>query len=110
MEQEAAIVDGQGMYLVPGFIDLHVHGGGGADFMDATVDAFETAVKAHLKHGTTSIAPTTLAAPIDQLKRVVLSIKKASEEFVEIANKWEKHKEIAIKYHNYKVERPALNQ
>ena len=36
--------------------------------------------EAHLKHGTTSIVPTTLAAPIDQLKKVVLSIKKASEE------------------------------
>ena len=38
--------------------DIHVHGGGGADFMDATPEAFETAVKSHLKHGTTTMLAT----------------------------------------------------
>ena len=61
------ILNADGHYLLAGFVDLHVHGGGGADFMDATVDAFETAVKAHLKHGTTLLYPTAVAASFDDL-------------------------------------------
>lgn len=51
-------IDAKGMHVVPGGIDLHCHGGGGADFMEGTRKAFETAVEAHLKHGTTAIFPT----------------------------------------------------
>lgn len=61
------VIDADGDYLLAGFVDLHVHGGGGADFMDATVDAFETAVKAHLKHGTTLLYPTAVAASFEDL-------------------------------------------
>ncbi len=59
------VVDAEGNYLLAGFIDLHVHGGGGADFMDATPEAFETAVKSHLKHGTTLLYPTAVSATYD---------------------------------------------
>jgi N-acetylglucosamine-6-phosphate deacetylase len=62
----AKIVDLQGGYLAPGFVDLHVHGGDGADFMDATEQAFRTVCAAHLRHGTTSLLPTTTAARHDQ--------------------------------------------
>lgn len=55
-------VDAGGCYLFPGFVDVHVHGGGGADFMDATPEAFETAVSSHLKHGTTTLVPTAMSA------------------------------------------------
>ena len=48
---EGKTLDGEGGYLFPGFVDVHVHGGGGADFMDGTKEAFETAVKAHLQQG-----------------------------------------------------------
>ena len=51
-----------GDYLLAGFVDIHVHGGGGADFMDATPEAFETAVKSHLEHGTTTLLPTAMTA------------------------------------------------
>ncbi len=74
------VTDCGGMYLSPGFIDAHVHGGGNKSAMSENYEDIIAMAEAHLKHGTTSIAPTTLAAPIDQLKRVVLSIKKASEE------------------------------
>ena len=47
----------QGHYIVPGFVDLHVHGGDGADFMDGTAEAFRTACKCHARHGTTSLTP-----------------------------------------------------
>ncbi len=60
-------VDLGGCYLVPGFIDLHVHGGDGADFMDATPTAWRTVRQAHLRHGTTSLTPTSTVANHDQM-------------------------------------------
>jgi N-acetylglucosamine-6-phosphate deacetylase len=59
-------VDLEGGYLVPGYVDLHVHGGAGADFMDGTVDAFRTVCHAHARHGTTSLLPTTTVARHEQ--------------------------------------------
>lgn len=64
------IIDGEGNYLSAGFIDVHVHGGGGHDFMDATEEAFLGAMSSHMKHGTTSIVPTTLTAEDDELAEV----------------------------------------
>src|SRR4051812_39932636 len=61
-----SLVDLEGGYLLPGFVDLHVHGGDGADFMDGTVEAFRTVLAAHAKHGTTSCTPTTTVARQDQ--------------------------------------------
>lgn len=55
-------IDAGGMYVVPGGIELHCHGGGGSDFMEATREAFDTAVAAHLRHGTTAIFPTLSSA------------------------------------------------
>jgi N-acetylglucosamine-6-phosphate deacetylase len=54
--------DAGGAYVAPGFVDLHVHGGDGADFMDGTLEAFETVVRAHTRHGVTSIVPTSTVA------------------------------------------------
>src|SRR5579885_1492764 len=62
----ATIIDLQGGYLAPGFVDLHVHGGSGADFMDGTSEAFRTICQAHARHGTTSLLPTTTVARHDQ--------------------------------------------
>ncbi len=56
-----------GAYLSPGFIDPHCHGGGDADFMDGTLDAVLTAARTHLRFGTTTIAPTTVTCPDDEL-------------------------------------------
>jgi N-acetylglucosamine-6-phosphate deacetylase len=57
-----AIVDAAGSFVAPGYIDLHVHGGDNADFMDGTEEAFETVIRAHTRHGTTSIVPTSTVA------------------------------------------------
>jgi len=59
-------IDLAGGYLVPGYVDLHVHGGGGADFMDGTEAAFQTICAAHARHGTTSLLPTTTVARHEQ--------------------------------------------
>lgn len=60
-------VDLAGAYLSPGFIDAHTHGAGGCDFMDGTVEAIVTASRMHLRHGTTSVCPTTLCCPDEEL-------------------------------------------
>ena len=57
----ASIVDGGGRYLAPGFIDIHLHGGGGYDFMDASQEAFQGIADYHCAHGITSMLATTLA-------------------------------------------------
>jgi N-acetylglucosamine-6-phosphate deacetylase len=62
----AQTIDLAGGYLAPGYVDLHVHGGGGADFMDGTESAFQTACRAHARHGTTSLLPTTTVARHEQ--------------------------------------------
>ena len=60
-------IDVKGGYVFPGFVDIHIHGGGGADFMDGTAEAFETAVRAHLKRGTTTLVPTAMTATHSEL-------------------------------------------
>lgn len=57
----AVDLDAKGQYISPGFIDIHIHGGGGHDFMDNTVDAFLGVAQLHVKHGTTAMLPTTLS-------------------------------------------------
>jgi N-acetylglucosamine-6-phosphate deacetylase len=63
---DGEVVDLRGGYLAPGYVDLHVHGGDGSDFMDGTAEAFRTAARAHARHGTTSLLPTTTVASHDQ--------------------------------------------
>ena len=55
----ATLVDAQRGVIASGFVDIHVHGGAGADFMDGTADAVRRASRCHAGHGTTSIFPTT---------------------------------------------------
>lgn len=73
------VVDCHGLYLSPGFIDIHVHGGGGKSTMTPKSADITEMAEAHLKFGTTSIVPTTLTAPVEQLKNAILSVKTASE-------------------------------
>jgi len=58
----------EGALVAPGFVDIHVHGGDGADFMDGTLDAVLTATRAHARHGTTTIFPTTTTGSPEQLE------------------------------------------
>lgn len=59
LPHQAEIFDAQGGWIVPGFVDLHVHGGAGADFMDGDLQGFRTAAACHARHGTTTYFPTT---------------------------------------------------
>ncbi len=56
-----AVIDGEGGYLMPGFIDLHCHGGDGFDFMDSDIYEMGRIADYHLSHGTTTMLATTLA-------------------------------------------------
>ena len=67
----ATVIDAKGMYIVPGFISMHVHGGGGHDFTEGSKEAFTKAVSAHLKHGATSIFPTLSSSTFDTIRQAV---------------------------------------
>lgn len=58
----AGDIDAAGFLVLPGFVDVHVHGGGGADFMHGTADAVRQIARTHAKYGTTSLLATTLTA------------------------------------------------
>ena len=64
---DAEVIDAAGLYVTPGFIDMHTHGAGGADFMDGTVEAYLTAARTHAIHGTTLLYPTTLTSTNESL-------------------------------------------
>jgi N-acetylglucosamine-6-phosphate deacetylase len=66
MPADRATIDLADGYLAPGFVDVHVHGGAGHDFMDGAENAFRAVCRAHARHGTTSLLPTTTVARHDQ--------------------------------------------
>jgi N-acetylglucosamine-6-phosphate deacetylase len=61
----------RGAWIVPGFVDIHVHGGEGADYMDGTAEAVRIANRAHLRRGTTTIFPTTTTGSPEQVRRMI---------------------------------------
>jgi N-acetylglucosamine-6-phosphate deacetylase len=75
----ATVFDVKGAYIAPGFIDMHLHGGGGADVMDGTPEAFATIAKVHARGGTTSIVPSTLTSSIQDLEQAITAFEKARE-------------------------------
>lgn len=68
------IIDAQGAYVSAGFIDLHIHGSGGADVMDATLDALETLSSTLLQTGTTSFLATTMTMSNQDIDRALQNI------------------------------------
>ncbi|MGH9627049.1 MAG: N-acetylglucosamine-6-phosphate deacetylase [Bryobacteraceae bacterium] len=64
---EAVTTDAGGFYISPGFVDLHIHGGHGSDFMDATIADVERVFLFHARHGTTAMCPTTATAPLQEI-------------------------------------------
>ncbi|HBG42070.1 MAG TPA: N-acetylglucosamine-6-phosphate deacetylase [Porphyromonadaceae bacterium] len=75
-------IDAQGQYVSPGFIDIHIHGGGGYDFMDGTVEAYLGAAETHARYGTTSLLPTTLTSTTDELLHTFSIYKEAVKQNV----------------------------
>jgi len=67
----AELIDAKGCDIVPGGIEMHVHGGGGRDFMEGTEDAFRVAVNAHLQYGTTAIFPTLSSSTVPMIEQAM---------------------------------------
>ena len=80
------LLDAKGNFVSPGFIDIHVHGGGGSDFMDGTVKDFLTVATTHARFGTTFLVPTTLTAEIEDLLNSLNVYKKAANKNENVAN------------------------
>ncbi len=72
------VIQGAGLYLCPGFVDIHVHGGGGFSAMSGKAEDVIAMANAHARHGTTSILPTTLAAPLPNLLKAVHGVRRAA--------------------------------
>lgn len=68
------LVDG---YIAPGYIDMHVHGGGGGDFMDGDPEAVVTITTTHAQHGTTGLLATTLTGPEEVIRQAFRAAKSA---------------------------------
>lgn len=86
-------IDLQGKYVVPGFIDVHIHGAGGADAMDNTEEALRTISKYIVKHGITNFLATTLTSSKETLKEVLEKIGKLQNEDIEGATIFGAHME-----------------
>lgn len=78
------LIDAEGNYVTAGFIDMHCHGGGGADFSDGTVDSVITAAQTHLLHGTTSIFPTVTSSSFSETEQALISIEQAKSKLSSI--------------------------
>ena len=79
-ERVAVVYDLTGCWCLPGFIDVHVHGGGGADAMEADAGALRTMVRFHARGGTTALLPTTLTAPFDTIMQAIGAVHRMRRE------------------------------
>lgn len=80
------VIDGKGLYLAPGFIDVHIHGAGGCDTMDGTFESLNTIAKTIVSRGTTSFTPTTMTVGIEEINTAMKAIKYAKEHGTDGAN------------------------
>ena len=76
-------IDAKGAYAVPGFVDIHLHGGGGVEFMNAGPEEIRAGCAAHARHGTTTLLPTTLAAPEEMTLRMIRAVRQAQKDTTE---------------------------
>ncbi len=76
---DAHVIDARGLSVLPGFLDVHVHGGGGADTMDATPDALRAVCRTHAAHGTTGLLATTMTQSRDKITAALVNARAACE-------------------------------
>lgn len=76
----AETLDANGSWLLPGFIDVHVHGGYGADFMEASPETLDTITRFHAKNGTTGMLATTMTQTREAIDRVLGEVSRYMQE------------------------------
>ncbi len=74
LSKDLQIIDAGGAYLSAGFIDIHIHGSGGSDVMDATKEALETISESIVQDGTTSFLPTTMTMDLHSIESALDNI------------------------------------
>ena len=92
------VVDVGGLYLSPGFIDVHVHGGDGGYFMSGEAEQIDKTCKMHLRHGTTSMTPSISAAPTEVIIKSLSGI-----------NEYERCESVRPDFLGLHLEGPYLN-
>ncbi|ADQ45021.1 N-acetylglucosamine-6-phosphate deacetylase [Caldicellulosiruptor kronotskyensis 2002] len=74
------IIDRRDFILSPGFVDKHTHGIGGVDFFDTTENDLKTIQNYYFKHGVTTILPTIVSAPFENIYKLARAIKEAKKD------------------------------
>ena len=97
------VVDLEGNYLAPGFIDLHVHGALGRDTMDSSAEAFRTICDFHASGGTTSLLLTTATAPMEN----IVDVLKAVRDCIQRRARWSRPTSVIAGVH---VEGPFISK
>ena len=64
------VIDAEGMYVIPGLVDIHFHGCAGYDFCDGTIEAFDAIMQYEMEHGVTSVSPATMTLSEGQLAKI----------------------------------------
>lgn len=77
---EGETIDGENMYLSPGFIDIHIHGAKGFDTMDGTEESLIEISRSVLKHGVTSFLPTTMTCSKEDIRNALRNIQKVMKD------------------------------
>jgi len=73
------LIDCRGLFVGPGLVDIHVHGGAGNDFITSEDMEITRGVQYHLLQGTTSITPTALSVPLNELEESIKAVKRAAK-------------------------------
>lgn len=86
IDSRIRVFDCRDHHVLPGMIDIHVHGAGGSDFMDATSQAIDTIARTLAKEGTTSYLATTMTGTSEQIRDSILTISTFMEEHEKVAS------------------------
>lgn len=78
--KDATQIDAHQGDIVPGGIDLHIHGGGGRDFMEGNEEAFREAIHSHMINGTTAIYPTLSSSSVPMIEKAITTTEKLMSE------------------------------